>query len=93
VGPCATDTILSLAEVKDEAADESTETATDDKPSTSKDVSDKTSKSLKSDSDSETQHTSCSDDSADEKVKGPLEDLKLLDSILNELLAIVDKKA
>ncbi|XP_018562913.1 ubiquitin carboxyl-terminal hydrolase 34 [Anoplophora glabripennis] len=53
---------------------------------------------VKSDSDSETQSTSCSDDSInnDQKKKkrsGPLDDLKLLDRTIHELIEIVDKEA
>lgn len=52
----------------------------------------------KNDSDSETQSTSCSDDSIndDQKKKkrnGPLDDLKLLDRTIHELIEIVDKEA
>ncbi|KAJ8971929.1 hypothetical protein NQ314_000472, partial [Rhamnusium bicolor] len=51
----------------------------------------------KSDSDSETQSTSCSDDSINdqqkEKRNGPLDDLKLLERTINELIEIVNKDA
>lgn len=52
----------------------------------------------KNDSDSETQSTSCSDDSIndDQKKKkrnGPLDDLKFLDRTIHELIEIVDKDA
>lgn len=46
-----------------------------------------------SDSSSKTQNAACSDDNGVEKSKEPAEHLSLLDSIINELLAIVDKKA
>lgn len=52
---------------------------------------------LKHESDSETQNTSCSEESVDEggkpKIPGPLENLKLLSSTVDELLNVVKSKA
>lgn len=80
-----------------------------DKPSTSKKEEgkpvikgedsagkEKVAENLKHESDSETQNTSCSDESIEEnKVKIPasLENLKLLSSTIDELLAILKTKA
>lgn len=51
---------------------------------------------LKHESDSETQNTSCSEESVEEskpKIPGPLENLKLLSSTVDELLDVVRNKA
>lgn len=86
---------------------ESAETFSTDKPSTSKSSDEsktstetkcETSKptELKNESDSETQNTTCSEESTEEhkrKIPSPLDNLKLLESAINELLIIVEKKA
>lgn len=56
----------------------------------------KDAENLKHESDSETQNTSCSDESIEEskpKIPGPLENLKLLSSTVDELLAVIRNKA
>lgn len=74
------------------------------KPSTSKEESkpeepetkSKMSETLKHESDSETQHTSCSEESMEElkpKIPGPLDNLILLALTIDELFAVVESKA
>lgn len=56
----------------------------------------KVAENLKHESDSETQNTSCSEESIEEsksKVPGPLENLKLLSSTVDELLDVIKNKA
>lgn len=56
----------------------------------------KVAENLKHESDSETQNTSCSEESADEskpKIPGPLENLKLLSLTIDELLDVIKGKA
>lgn len=78
-----------------------TSKATDCKPTTKTKCEESASKSkvsdnLKLESDSETQNTSCSDESIEEnkpKLPGPLENLKLLASTIDELFGVVESKA
>lgn len=76
---------------------------TSSKPSTSKEetkaeepeTKSKISENLKHESDSETQHTSCSEESLEElkpKIPGPLDNLRLLNLTINELFAVVESK-
>lgn len=54
------------------------------------------SENLKHESDSETQHTSCSEESIEElkpKTPGPLDNLRLLALTIDELFAVVESKA
>lgn len=56
----------------------------------------KVAENLKHESDSETQNTSCSEESVEEskiKIPAPLENLKLLSSTIDELLAVIKTKA
>lgn len=56
----------------------------------------KVAENLKHDSDSETQNTSCSEESVEEskaKIAGPLENLKLLSSTVDEFLDVIRNKA
>lgn len=103
--------LLSLDDSEKPAEPEATQDNTSSTPSTSKAEEGKPVKSkleepslsktkvsenLKHESDSETQNTSCSEESITEepksKIPGPLENLKLLASTIDELFVIVEKK-